>query len=241
MAEIELEDVHLTYRIYGAKSRSLKASALRFATGGALTKQQDVVEVNALKNISLHLKPGDRLGLVGHNGAGKTTLLKLLAQIYEPSQGRVTISGTTNCLFDLMTGMEQELTGYENILLRGAILGIPKQTILKAVPDIEEFADLGDFMKVPIKSYSAGMVVRLAFGIMTSIQSEILLIDEVIGVGDAGFMQKAKARLENLVHRADILVLSTHDHAIIKELCNKVLVLEHGEMQYFGNADLVLR
>jgi ABC-type polysaccharide/polyol phosphate transport system ATPase subunit len=240
MANIELENLSLVYPIYGVNARSLKNSLIRMAVGGSLNKQGGCVKVEALKNINLHLQSGDRVGLIGHNGAGKTSLLKVLAQIYEPTQGVIKISGQTSCLFDIMMGMDQELTGYENIILRGLILGLSKQEIKKTIPDIEEFAGLGDFMKMPIRTYSSGMMVRLAFGIVTSISSDILLIDEVVNVGDASFMEKAKARMASLIHRSDIMVLSTHDHQMVREFCNKVICLEQGHVSFFGNINEVL-
>lgn len=240
MACIELKDVSLIYPVYGVKARSLKTSLLHLAVGGRLNKEGGSVNVEALKNINLKLESGDRVGLIGHNGAGKTTLLKTLAQIYEPSQGTVTVSGQTSCLFDIMMGMDQELTGYENIVLRGLILGLSKKEIKEIVPDIEEFAELGDFMNMPIKTYSSGMMVRLAFGIVTSISSDILLVDEVVNVGDASFVEKARQRMMSLIHKSDIMVLSTHDHLVIREFCNKVICLEKGRVTFFGDIDEVL-
>jgi ABC-type polysaccharide/polyol phosphate transport system ATPase subunit len=207
---------------------------LHFATGGRLNKNHTVVQVEALKAVTFSLTSGDRLGLIGHNGAGKTTLLKVLGQIYEPTAGSLLISGRTHCLFDLMVGLDQGLTGHENILLKGFLLGLSKRHIEDLIPSIEEFAGIGDFIKMPLRSYSAGMMVRLAFGIMTSFPSEILLIDEVMGVGDAQFIEKAQARMKNLIHESEIMVLSTHDSALIKKFCNKVLHLIRGEVAFFG-------
>lgn len=241
MAMIELEKISLTYPIYGANARLLKTTMLNIATGGLLDKEGRSVSVEALKGVSFKLEKGDRLGLVGHNGAGKSTLLKVLASIYAPTGGRLQVSGKINCLFDMMVGMDQELTGYENILLRGLILGLSKKDIRALVPQIETFAGLGDFIKMPVKTYSAGMKVRLAFGIVTSVPSEILLIDEIVSVGDAEFMVKAEERLKGLVHQADILVLSTHDTATLRKLCNKALWLDHGTVKCMGGVDEVLQ
>ncbi len=240
MTHLTLENVGLSYPVYGANGRSFKSGIFNMATGGRLAKSHSSMMVEALKNINLDLQPGDRLGLVGDNGAGKTTLLKVLAQIYEPTQGLIKVKGRSNCLFDIMMGMDQESTGYENIVLRGLIFGLSHREARKLIPDVEEFSDLGEFMKMPIKTYSSGMRVRLAFGIITSIPSEILLLDEVMNVGDAHFMEKAKDRMKNLIHQADILVLSTHDVGIMKEFCNKVLWLEHGEIKAYGPIDEVI-
>lgn len=239
MANIELDGVSLVYPIYGVNSRSLKKSLLNIAVGGRLSQEKGCVEVEALKNISFKLQNGDRLGIIGHNGAGKTSLLKVLAQIYEPTQGVIRISGQTSCLFDIMMGLDQELTAYENIMLRGLIQGLSREEIKNIVPDVEEFAELGEFMKMPIKTYSSGMMVRLAFGIVTSISSDILLVDEIVNVGDASFMEKAKKRMASLIHRSDIMVLSTHDHNIIKEFCNKAIWLEKGQIRCFGDIEEV--
>ena len=210
------------------------------ATGGRLDTESGSIMVEALKDVNLQLEKGDHLALLGHNGAGKSTLLKVLAQIYEPTSGSVTITGQANCLFDIMMGMDHELNGYENIMLRGLILGLSKQETRKIIPQVEEFGELGDFMKMPIKTYSSGMKLRLAYGIITSVFSEILLIDEIVNVGDARFMEKAKHRMKSLVGQSDIMVLSTHDVGIIKELCNKAIWLEHGVIKCIGRVDDVL-
>jgi ABC-type polysaccharide/polyol phosphate transport system ATPase subunit len=239
MASIELKDVSLVYPVYGVNARSLKKSLINIAVGGRLSQDKGSVEVEALKDINLKLQSGDRLGIIGYNGAGKTSLLKVLAQIYKPTQGVIAVTGRTSCLFDIMMGLDQELTGYENIMLRGLIQGFSKKEIKEIVPDIEEFAELGEFIKMPIKTYSSGMMIRLAFGIVTSISCDILLVDEVVNVGDASFMEKAKRRMTGLIHRSDIIVLSTHDHRTIKEFCNKALWLEKGHARCFGEIDEV--
>lgn len=241
MAKVEIENVSLSYPIYGSNARSFKTTLIHMATGGRLLKNNGTIVVEALKDVSIKLKKGDRLALLGHNGAGKSTLLKVLAKIYEPTKGTVNVNGKVNCLFDIMMGMDHELNAYENIMLRGLILGLSKPEIRQLIPQIEEFSELGDFMKMPIKSYSSGMKVRLAFGIITSVYSEILLIDEIVNVGDAQFIQKAKAQMTKLVHQSEFMVLSTHDTNIVKELCNKALWLEKGVIKCFGQVDEVLK
>jgi ABC-type polysaccharide/polyol phosphate transport system ATPase subunit len=241
MATVEIENVSLVYPVYGSNARSLKATLIDKAMGGRLSQNNRNIVVEALKDVSFKLEKGDRLALVGHNGAGKSTLLKVLAHIYEPTKGHVKVNGQVSCLFDIMMGMDHELNGYENILLRGMILGLSKAEIRKIVPVIEEFAELGDFMKLPIKSYSSGMKVRLAFGIITSIFSEVLLIDEIVNVGDAKFIGKAKTQMKSLVHQSEFMVLSSHDPHIIKELCNKALWLEKGSVKFFGGVEEVFK
>ncbi|MBS0650277.1 MAG: ABC transporter ATP-binding protein [Verrucomicrobia bacterium] len=241
MATIELNDVSLVYPLYGTKSRSLKVSVLQAATGGKFLKEEATVKVQALDRISFKLENGDRLGLIGHNGAGKTTLLKVLAKIYEPTSGKLNISGKLNSLFDIMVGMDHGLTGYENVLLRGLILGLSKKQIYNVVSEIEEFAELGEFIHLPLNSYSSGMLVRLGFAIITSISSEILLIDEVLSVGDARFIDKARKRISTLIDQSHIMVLSTHDHDVIRSFCNKVLWLEQGKIKLFGNTEEVFQ
>jgi ABC-type polysaccharide/polyol phosphate transport system ATPase subunit len=240
MACLEVENVCLTYPIYGANSRSFKATLINMATGGRIDKQSGSVMVEALKNVSFKLEKGDRLALVGHNGAGKSTLLKVLAQIYEPNRGVVRVEGRMNCLFDIMMGMDHELNGYENIMLRGVILGLSKAEIEEIIPKVVNFSELGDFMKMPIKSYSSGMKVRLAFGIITHVFSEILLIDEIVNVGDAKFIEKAKEQMRSLVNQSEFMVLSTHDNNLVRELCNKALWLEKGTVKKIGSVDEVL-
>ncbi len=241
MACVKIENVSLTYPVYGTNGRSFKSTLLNVATGGRLHKNSGKMSVEALKDVSFELKKGDRLALLGHNGAGKSTLLKVLANIYEPTKGVVNVRGSTNCLFDIMMGMDHELNGYENIMIRGMILGLSKVEIRKIVPKVEEFSELGDFLKMPIKSYSAGMKIRLAFGIITNVYSEILLIDEIVNVGDANFIQKAKDQMKNLVHQSEYMVLSTHDTSIVKEFCNKAILLKEGQVKYFGRVEEALK
>jgi len=237
MAFIELKNIDLDYYIYGTSSRSLKTSLLKAATGGLVQNEEKILKVQALHNVSFKLEEGDRLGIVGHNGAGKSSLLRLLAQIYDPSRGKFTISGKTNCLFDVMVGLDPNLSGIENIKLRGLIHGLSSKQTEEAIPEIIEFAELGDFIQMPIRTYSSGMVLRLGFSIATHFKTEILLIDEVVNVGDAQFLVKAKQRLRDLINRTKIVVVSTHDEVFIKDLCNKIVCLDHGKLKFFGSTD----
>lgn len=237
MVSIELENIDLEYPVYGTSSRSFKSTLLKVATGGMLKNEEKTLKVQALKGLTFKLQEGDRLGLIGHNGAGKSSLLRVLAQIYTPSSGRLLISGKTNCLFDVMVGLDSSLSGLENIKLRGLIHGLSVKQIQKAIPEIVEFAELGEFIKMPLRTYSSGMLLRLGFSIVTHFQTEILLIDEVVNVGDSGFISKAKQRMKDLINHTKIVVISTHDQQIIKEFCNRILCLEHGMVQFLGSAD----
>lgn len=239
MSEIILENVCLNYPIYGANTRSFKRALVDVATGGRLTNNNKKVEVSALQNISFRLNKGDKLGLIGHNGAGKSTLLKVLARIYEPQKGKFSIQGHVSTLLDINVGMQFEATGYENIKIRSLILGLSKSGHKELVPDIESFAELGNFLSMPVKTYSMGMAMRLAFGMSTAATPDILLLDEVIGVGDGRFLHKAQERIEDLVKKSNIVVISTHMSDFIRKFCNKILWLEHGMVKNFGGLELL--
>ena len=241
MSYIACKDVSLAYPVYDVDARSLKRGLANIATGGRLVNETSgQLQVKALNNINFHLKKGDRLGLIGHNGAGKSTLLRVLSGVYEPMQGRVHVKGNISSLINVNVGMQVTLTGYENIHMRGLILGLSKDQIKFIIKDIEEFTELGKFLSMPVKTYSSGMLVRLAFGLSTALTPDILLVDEVIGAGDAGFIEKAKNRMKMFVNQANIMVLSSHANDIIEQFCNKVLWLEHGQIKMFGTMTTVM-
>jgi len=231
MTYVRASDVVVDFPIYGAKSRSLKHTMIRAATGGALAKDAaDRVVVRALDKVSFDWREGDRVGLVGHNGSGKTTLLRAIAGIYEPSEGRLESRGRIASMLSVSVGMEQEATGYENIYLRGTIMGLTRREIAAKVEEISAFSELGDYLDMPIRTYSSGMSMRLAFAISTSVDADILLMDEWLSVGDAAFAQKAQARLTELVGRAKILVLASHNLDLVQSNCSKIIYLEHGRV-----------
>lgn len=242
MSEIVLNNVSLKYPIYAESTRSLKRDIVNML----ILKKKDVNRklitcVNALNNISLHLKSGDSVGLIGHNGAGKTTLLKVLSGIYTVTEGTIRVEGSiSSVLSGSAVGMQPELTGYENIKLSAMIRGYSKQEAENIKTDVEQFTELGDFLSLPVKIYSSGMQARLAFGISTAIFPDILLLDEVVGAGDARFINKAKERMDVLVKKANILVLASHSTEILQQFCNKVLWLDHGRIRGFGSAEDVL-
>ncbi|MEH6418224.1 ABC transporter ATP-binding protein [Pseudomonas sp. CGJS7] len=231
MARILLKDCSLHLPIYGTINRSLKGAMLASATGGRVaTESRDIVVIEALKNVNLDIRPGDRVGVMGHNGAGKTSLLRLLAGIYEPTSGGVLVEGKVSSLLDVTLGMDFEATGYENILLRGLMQGLEVEEIKRLTPSIVEFSGLGEFLNVPVRTYSSGMVLRLAFSIITSVPAEILLMDEWLSVGDADFVHRAEERLKGLVREASILVLASHSREVVQHLCNVHISMEHGEV-----------
>lgn len=226
---IKLDNVSVRFPIYDAKQRSFKQTMLNAATGGKIIQNTGkFTEIEALKNINLDIREGERVALIGHNGSGKTTLLRVLAGVYAPVEGSISIKGKITSLLDSMLGMDGESTGIENIKLRGLFLGLrPKQTE-KLIDEIVEFSELGDFINMPVRTYSSGMVLRLAFAISTSTQPEILLMDEWMSVGDEKFKNKAEKRLEEFVDKAGILVMATHDHGLAERVCSKSIYLEHG-------------
>lgn len=235
MASIKLESASIEFPIYEVSSRSIKKQLMRLTTGGTLSKDSKVVTVKALNNINLNIQAGDRIGLVGHNGAGKSTLLRVLAQIYEPTSGSINVDGKVSALLDVMLGMDPESTGYENIVMRGLIHGLKRKDILEKQKAIAEFTELGDYLSMPVRTYSTGMRVRLAFSIATSVLSEIIVLDEVVGAGDSKFMAKAKGRFNSMLDKAEIVVLASHDDQVIEQFCNKVLWLNAGQIGYFGS------
>ncbi len=242
MARIDLRKVSVEFPIYNVNARSFKKKFLRLATGGAVVKDANQhIVVNALKDITLTLKHGDRLGLIGHNGAGKSTMLRLLAGVYEPTSGDLRTDGHVSPMLDIMHGIETEFTGYENIMQRGTLLGLSRAEIKAQIQEIAELTGLGDYLSMPMRTYSSGMMVRLAFSISASIKPDILLIDEIFNAGDADFLEKARGRMIHLLNQSSIVVMATHSDDLITEFCNKVLLLEGGQIKYLGDPGEALR
>ena len=229
---ILLEHVHLHYLSVAYRERSLKS-----LVGGALSARQrpQVADIHALNDLSLSIRTGERVGLLGRNGAGKTTLQKAIAGLYPISGGRLEVSGSVRALFDLSLGFEPDATGRENILYRGLLLGRTPQDMRAREEEIVAFADLGTFIDYPLKTYSAGMQVRLAFAISTSIPGEILLLDEVIGAGDMAFMARAKTRIRELIGQAEVLVIASHDAQTLESLCSRVVWIDEGRVRFDGD------
>lgn len=231
MASIILKNCSLNLPIYGAGNRSLKQMVISAATGGRIASDsRKLTVIEALKDISLEINAGDRIGLIGHNGAGKTTLLRMLGGVYEPSAGSLRVEGSVTSLIDTTLGMDFEATGYENIILRGLMLGLSRAQVKALTPDITDFSGLGEFLSMPVRTYSSGMVLRLAFSIITSVHPDILLMDEWLSVGDAAFVKQAEERLRAMVDKASILVIASHNPTIVQDLCNITIKLEHGRI-----------
>jgi len=229
MVHLKFENVTVQYPIYNAKSMSLRNQLVRIGTGGRLSKETtDIVTITALDNVSLELHDGDTVGLVGHNGAGKTTLLRTMAGIYTPISGKVTREGRVSTIIELGAGLDAELSGYENIFRMGMLLGASRAEMENTVPDIESFTELGDFLSVPVRTYSSGMMMRLMFAVGTAVRPEILLIDEMFGTGDATFQEKAQNRMKELIETAKIFVFASHSSDLIKKYCRRIFTLEHG-------------
>ncbi len=239
MVSIATRDASVDFPIFNAKTRSLKKTVLGMV-GGNIATDTKVPVIEALSHIDLTLEHGARVGLVGHNGAGKSTLLRLLAGIYEPTRGTAVVDGRVAPVFDLGVGMDPEISGYENIIIRGLFLGMTRKQMEERVDDIAEFTELGDFLSMPLRTYSTGMRVRLALGVVTSIDPEILLLDEGIGAVDAAFLEKSKKRLSELVDRAGLLVFASHSDEFLRELCDTAIWMEHGRIRQRGDIEEVL-
>ena len=241
MSKIQLEDIVVEFPIYNMSSRSFKKAVLNIGTGGKISNDsRNRVVIQSLRHINLELNDGDRVGLIGHNGSGKTTLLRVLAGIYEPVQGRIHIEGRITPLLESSLGMDPDVNGYENIFLRGLYLGLDLAKLNDNIEEIAEFTELGDYLSMPIRTYSAGMQLRLAFGVATSLAPEILLLDEWFGAGDAHFLEKAQKRFEGFADQSKIIVLATHSVEIINRMCNKVVLLDKGELKAIGSPSEIL-
>ena len=240
MNHIYLEHVSLTYPIYSTSARSLKKSLLAVGSGGQISAASGNIIVKALDDISLEINSGDKVGLIGANGAGKSSFLKLIAGIYSPQHGKVSIKGSIASLLNLTLGMDEEATGYDNIYMKCLIMGLTRKQIKSIIPDIEAFTELSNYLSMPIRTYSNGMRLRLGFAISTSIHPDILLLDEVIGVGDNAFMAKAEQRLNAMIEKVSILLLASHDNHTIEKFCNKAILFNQGKILAYGSTQEVL-
>src|SRR5579885_1565694 len=231
MARIELDRVSLKFRVRPAGRVTLKEFLLK----GLFRKSTNpIIEVDALQGVSLCVEEGERLGIIGHNGAGKSTLLKLLAGVYQPTSGRRIVEGRISSLFDIALGFEPDATGKENIFYRGYLQGETPRSVRAKMQAIADFSELGDFLNMPVRYYSSGMMVRLAFSIATAVEPEVLLVDEVLSVGDMSFQEKARRRMREMMAKARLIVMVSHDVKAIQEVCGKVAWLDHDTLRQLG-------
>lgn len=230
MASISAENVSVSFPIFDHSSRSVRQTAIQLGTG---TRKAAPV-INALRGITLNIRDGDRIGLIGHNGSGKSTFLRVLSGVYFPTGGIVDIHGSRSSLLNLHAGMDYEASGFENILLLGVSAGMSRRQVNAQTDDIIAFADLGEAIARPVRTYSAGMQLRLAFAVATAKAADIILIDEVISVGDVNFHERAKERLRALVGAAAVLVVASHDNDVLRANCNRGLVFSDGRIVFDG-------
>ena len=241
MPLISLKNVSVDIPIYDIASASLKKLIIGRAVGGHFGQSGSHVIVNALKNVTFDANEGDRIALVGHNGSGKTTLLRVLSDVYPPTSGTIEVYGRISPMFETTLGMTADATGLENIRICGMMWGLSRAEIEDCIPEITEFTELGGYLNMPVRTYSQGMLLRLAFAIATVRDPEILLLDEIIGAGDAVFFAKAYERLKRLVHRSRVLFVASHVDMILRQLCNKALWLQAGEVVAYGDIEDVMR
>jgi ABC-type polysaccharide/polyol phosphate transport system ATPase subunit len=256
MLSVNVNDIHVEFPVYDSYGRSLRHTlglgriakginrftARNLNVGGNIdTGETGRVVIKALDGLSFDIHEGERVGLLGHNGSGKTTLLRTIAGIYEPVRGTLKTSGHVVPLFDLQLGMDPDATGLENIWLRGKMLDLSDQQINDTFDDIADFTALGDYLYMPIRTYSQGMMLRLAFAISTAITPDILVLDEMIGAGDAAFFERASQRLKQFIDNAGILVIASHSTAMLRQWCNKGMLLERGKLIEYGPLEEVIQ
>jgi ABC-type polysaccharide/polyol phosphate transport system ATPase subunit len=241
MTRIVLDRISLAFPVLHTGQRSFKKALVATATGGAILRDsRSAPVVQALKHVSASFVPGDRIGLIGPNGAGKSTLLRVIAGIYEPSEGRIHVEGGVSALLDLGLGFNSDLTGRDNIRLRGMYMGLKPSTFARLVPEIADFTELGGYLDLPVRTYSSGMQMRLSIGTTTAVQPDILLMDEWVMAGDAHFVDKVRVRMEKFVENARILVFASHSEDMIRQWCNKALLLRSGHVVALGGVDEVI-
>ncbi|NBF09330.1 ABC transporter ATP-binding protein [Pseudomonas sp. Fl4BN1] len=237
MTSIVVENLYIDFRIYHNHSPSLKEY---FAHILKRNQKPSYSKFSAVNGVSFRINSGERVGIIGHNGAGKSTLLKAICKIYQPENGKISVSGKIAPLIEIGAGFHPEFTGRENIYLNGSILGYAKSQIKKIEPEIIAFAELEKFIDTPVKYYSTGMYMRLAFSLATAMHPDILVLDEIFAGGDAAFLTKARARMHNMINNANIMIMVSHDHNLVKTLCNRVIWMDHGKIIADGEPEAIV-
>lgn len=238
---IKLENISHYYNLENKVNLSLKKKIIKNLLGGKIIWDNENASVCALKNINLSLKKGDRVGLIGLNGSGKSTLLKIIAKIYAPTDGELITQGKILAVLNGSSGIEGGFSGIENIYRLCFLYGLTKKQINQKIDEIISFSELQDFIELPVDAYSDGMKARLVFSIITSLDHDILLMDEIIGVNDAKFLNKSNTRINNFINKSKILIISTHSIEVIKKFCNKAILLDQGNLKEFGNIETVIK
>jgi len=237
MALISVKDVEVEFKVDAEMPKSLKSAAVQLLRPRRSTPRI----IHALQSVSLAIRAGERVGIIGPNGAGKSTLLKVLAKIYPPHKGEVRVEGHICPLFEFATGFEMEATGWDNIRTRALLLGMSVREIEEKSEEIGQFTDLGEFLDIPVRCYSSGMLLRLAFATSTAVNPEILLLDEVMAAGDAAFIERAQARMNGLMEQASIVVFASHNLNVLPRFCGRTIWLDHGRVMLDGATQEVVR
>ena len=239
-SSVQLCNVSVELPVYYRTGRSIPRTLATRLGGQIMRRPHHADKVVALEDVSLHFTRGDRVALIGSNGAGKTTLLRVMAGIYEPIRGSVEVYGRIAPLIDISAGIEQEATGYENIRLRSAYFGLPQRELAERMADLEEFCELGDFLGMPVKTYSAGMSLRLALALSTFFNPEVLLMDEWLTAGDLRFLDRAHRRMERFIEQSSLMVLASHSPEVVRTWCNKAVLIERGRVMAQGTVNDIL-
>ena len=230
MSIISAKNISIEFPIFGIKSRSFKSSIIKSIAGGKITEENASLKIKAIDDISFNLNAGDRVGLIGHNGSGKTTLLRAISGVYFPTSGHLSVDGSISSLLDIFIGMDMDATGKENIIARGLIMGHPYSHVVEKIDDIIEFSGLGDYINLPMRTYSSGMAMRLAFSASTSFDADIVLMDEWLSVGDDNFIKNSQKRIGEFVGNAKVVILASHDKLLLQKFCNKTITLSQGKI-----------
>jgi lipopolysaccharide transport system ATP-binding protein len=231
MTHISARNVCIDFPIYSSSGRSMKNAVLRATTGGKIGKDSgNHTYIRSLDGVCFEIGQGERVGLIGHNGSGKTTLLRALSGVYAPTGGTLIVSGRVVSLLDITLGMDPDATGYENIMMRGIVMGMSPRKMKSLTDEIAEFTDLGEYLNMPLRSYSSGMQMRLSFAVSTCVDADVLLMDEWLSVGDTNFQEKAAIRLSNLIEKTPILIIASHSDDLVNKVCTRSIQLEHGKV-----------